>query len=461
MRPVLILGAALFAVLLSPLSAQAQDQEPKLEKAKVEAAIKKGLAWIKARQAADGSFDEGYKSQFPIGPTALAGLTLIKGGDDPKSVELRKAFHYLARTPYRRTYGTGILLMAIEALYAPTKQQLEAKPSPFKTAVRKRFKKAKGPHKKLLFSGAQWLLKTKHAPMWGYPFGGSNDAFQTGGKEWDHSNTQYALLGLASAKRLGFKLPGPALFSVLDQMLAGQQKSGPKVKPFFVPAAEVSFKNLDKLAKDLAKYKINAKKGKPDDTVTRVREFHETYKPGPMFARGWAYFPVGEVGSGPPNNHPAGKAPQLRQAGPSMTAASLAIVILLKAALEDQGKYRKRYQRRVDQAIRDGAAYLAKNWTLTDPGHPYYYLYGLERVGVLTGVHRFGDHWWFHEGGKKLLSSQNADGSWGNASPVAQGGIGQPLNALPQTCFSVLFLSRATVPLVPKLPPRPRTGRGK
>jgi hypothetical protein len=448
-------------VLLAISPAAAQDAEPELDAATVKAAIAKGLAWIKTRQAADGSFDEGYKGQFPHGPTALATLTLLKGGDPPKSSEVQKAFHYLSRTEFRRTYGTGILLMAIEARYAPTKQQLIDKPSPFKSAVRKRFKRAKGPHKKMLFSGAQWLLKTRHSPMWGYPFGGSGDVFQTGGTEWDHSNTQYALLGLGAANRLGFKLPGPPLFEVLDQMLAGQEKTGPTVDPFFVPAAEASFKDMDALAKDLAKYKANVKKGKPDDTVSRVREFHETYTPGPMKARGWGYFPVGAPGTGPANTHPAAQAPQMYQAGPSMTAASLAITILLKAALEKQSAYKKRYQKRVDQAIRDGAAYLAENWTLSDPAHPYYYLYGLERVGVLTGVHRFGDHWWYHEGGKQLLSMQKADGSWGSANPVAQGGLGQPLNALPQTCFAVLFLARATVPLVPKLPERPRTGLGR
>ncbi len=227
---------AIALLALSP--AFAQDAEPELDKAKVKAAIAKGLAWIKTRQAADGSFDEGYKGQFPQGPTALATLTLLKGGDESKSVEVQRAFHYLSRAELRRTYGAGLLLMAIEARYAPTKQQLIDKPSPFKSAVRKRFKRAKGPHKKMLFSGAQWLLKTRHTPMWGYPFVGAGDAFQTGGKEWDHSNTQYALLGLGAANRLGFKLPGPPLFEVLDQMLAGQEQTGPKVEPFFVPRSD-------------------------------------------------------------------------------------------------------------------------------------------------------------------------------------------------------------------------------
>jgi len=264
------------------------------------------------------------------------------------------------------------------------------------------------------------------------------------------------LLGLGAASRLGFKPPPGPLFEVLDQMLKGQQQDGPDVKRFSVPAADASMKDIAKLAADLAKERAKEAKGKPSETVSRTKRFYENAETGPMKARGWAYFPI-DKSQNAGNGHPAAGMPGMHEPNPGMTAASLAIVILLKAALEDKGAYKKRYRVRVDQAIRDGVAYLAHNWTLSDGRHPYYYLYGLERVGVLTGCHRIGENYWYYEGGKKLLSAQKADGSWGNPAPVVQGGLGGTPNAMPATCFAILFLARATVPIIPEMPERPRT----
>jgi hypothetical protein len=416
-----------------------------LDETKVKNAIEEGVKWIKSRQQSNGSWDEGYMSQFPMGPTAIATLTLIKAGHG-KSKEVKRALAYMHSIPFKKTYGTGILIMCLEALYAPTKKQLAGSKNPYKTAVRKRFKKARGVDKKRVIEAVNWLVKTRHKPMWGYPAGGG---------EWDHSNTQYALLGLGSAARLGVKPKAKDLYQVLDQMLKGQEKTGPKVKPFFVPAADAPFKDINKLAKEMAKDRAKARKGEGGGTVARVRKFYETHEPKPMKARGWAYFPI-KGNPSPANNHPATGMAHMFNPNNSMTAASMAIVIILKSLLEKTGGY-KRYRKAVDQSIRDGAAYLAHNWTLEDTGHPYYYLYGLERVGVLTGCHTFADHDWYFEGGTKILGAQAGNGSWGNAAPVPNGGFGAPPNALPQTCFAILFLAKATVPVIPKLPERPTT----
>jgi hypothetical protein len=85
------------------------------------------------------------------------------------------------------------------------------------------------------------------------------------------------------------------------------------------------------------------------------------------------------------------------------------------------------------------------NWT-------YYYLYGCERAGVLAGTYRFGAHDWWDEGAAWLLGQQSADGSW----PVES-----VLSHQADTCFALLFLARATVPLVPLPPKRVMTGGGR
>ena len=175
-----------------------------------------------------------------------------------------------------------------------------------------------------------------------------------------------------------------------------------------------------------------------------------------MQARGWGYLPSG----GPSNDHPAASQSDATQPNNSMSAAALASVIVLKTLLGKQGRYTKSYAQRVDAAIRDGAAYLAHHWTVTDGRHPYYYLYGLERVGIMTGCFEFGGHDWYQEGGARLLQLQGRDGSWGDATRVSEGGMAQ-VNALPQTCFGVLFLARGTPPVIPQLPERPLTGSEK
>ena len=97
-----------------------------------------------------------------------------------------------------------------------------------------------------------------------------------------------------------------------------------------------------------------------------------------------------------------------------------------------------------DQDLADGAAWVASKFTVTSNpirggGHHYYYLYGLERAGVLYETPKFGTHDWYAEGAQYLIKSQRPDGSWSN---------------LTNTCFAVLVLKRATRPLV-------ATGEGK
>ncbi len=109
---------------------------------------------------------------------------------------------------------------------------------------------------------------------------------------------------------------------------------------------------------------------------------------------------------------------------------------------------------RVVQAIRDGIAWLGANFSISSNPSPrgagfssfwhFYYLYGLERAGVLSGVFWMGDHDWYGEGAIYLLDQQYDSGSWisggmgqRHASPAAGGD-------LMDTCFALLFLKKAT-----------------
>ena len=95
---------------------------------------------------------------------------------------------------------------------------------------------------------------------------------------------------------------------------------------------------------------------------------------------------------------------------------------------------------REDSHVKQGLTWLARHWTI---GRNYYYLYGLERTGILFGADKIGDHFWYPEGAKFLLKDQNADGSWGRRTkPEDKDRITH------DTCFAILFLKKATRPLV-------------
>jgi hypothetical protein len=74
-----------------------------------------------------------------------------------------------------------------------------------------------------------------------------------------------------------------------------------------------------------------------------------------------------------------------------------------------------------------------------------YFLYALERAGILCGVEKFGPHRWYAEGAQALVRDQKPDGSW--LSPHPHGDRSRELNSVWDTCFAILFLKRATRPL--------------
>jgi hypothetical protein len=128
----------------------------------------------------------------------------------------------------------------------------------------------------------------------------------------------------------------------------------------------------------------------------------------------------------------------------SMTAAGASVLALVEHGL---GKsIEPPVQRSIDAAQARALAWLARNFDVAGnpKGHGawhFYWLYGLERVGALLGVERIGEHDWYREGAEQLLREQKNDGSWRTGGPA--GWPAEPL-ACANTCFALLFLSRAT-----------------
>ena len=95
--------------------------------------------------------------------------------------------------------------------------------------------------------------------------------------------------------------------------------------------------------------------------------------------------------------------------------------------------------------VERGLTWLGKNFSVrVNPGDDnwlLYYLYGLERVGRMTGRRFIGAHDWYREGAELLVREQDISGSWRGVSS-------QESNPLIATSFALLFLSKGRRPVV-------------
>ena len=219
----------------------------------------------------------------------------------------------------------------------------------------------------------------------------------------DQSNSQYAALGLRACHDAGIDLPA----AVIDKAIAwwkGTQKASEG------PAMKLEFRDAN---------------GKPTQGAARgASAVMEEVSAEPQ---GWCY----------------GK--HEHKAYGSMTAGAVGTLAIYDYIKDNDGGKKKTWRR--DKDVHEGIAWLAKNFSVTYNPGPYehaafaensqnqyfYYLYALERAGMLYGTETMGNKEWYPEGAKVLCDIQKADGSWGDG--------------VRDTCFAILFLKRATRPL--------------
>ncbi|HUR27747.1 MAG TPA: hypothetical protein VM509_06150 [Planctomycetota bacterium] len=120
----------------------------------------------------------------------------------------------------------------------------------------------------------------------------------------------------------------------------------------------------------------------------------------------------------------------------SMTAAGVGTLAMCELRLRTSGDFPESLATKLASARARGLDWLAHNFSVTTNPKSgawlFYYLYGLERLGAVTGVARLGEHDWYAEGAAYLTAQQAASGAWLQGTDVAD------------TCFAVLFLKRAT-----------------
>lgn len=203
----------------------------------------------------------------------------------------------------------------------------------------------------------------------------------------DGSNTQYALLGLYAARQAGAKIPDPAW--------------------------------------------------------VQIREFYEaTAKPDGPTAAFWGYLP------------------NQSQASLTMTVAGVCGLLIADMGLnksdqqldETTGKAARCGFYATSATVAKGLNFVAGRFEFglgkSGAARPswlkstYYNVYGMERLGRLSGQRFIGRYDWYREGCDKLIEAQNPNGSWSKDDSLD---ASFPSVA---TSFAVLFLSKGRTPVL-------------
>lgn len=116
-----------------------------------------------------------------------------------------------------------------------------------------------------------------------------------------------------------------------------------------------------------------------------------------------------------------------RDGSGSMTCGGIASMLICERNLTDGDAYVNDNEivccgpHQDDDAIKRGVSWLARNFSVSsNPNNAaaagktwlFYYLYGLERVGRLSGQRLVGQHDWYREGCEFLVANQTVKGEW-------------------------------------------------
>jgi hypothetical protein len=184
------------SILLFVRPVLADDAPGEVTAAKVRAAIEKGVIFLKSSQNQNGSWAE--FTGYPGGVTALCTLALLNAGVPVEDEQMRRALDYIRTLPPDTTYVTSLQTMVL-CMAEPKKDLL------------------------LIRRNANWLedLQNKEGDRkgaWSY-----RTDMRGGG---DPSNSQFALLALYEAERVGVHVSDRTWSLALQYWLRQQNEDG-------------------------------------------------------------------------------------------------------------------------------------------------------------------------------------------------------------------------------------------
>lgn len=390
-----------------------RDNQDAVFRAAVQQALDKGTAHLK-RQVQDLNHPDlrtepdNTERSYHSGRLALALLALVKGGVPKDDPVVQKGYAELRQRKLIDTYSLGNALQALEALYAPPNEFADLKQG---LIDRPRKRTPSAEDRALMQKWTAQLLAnadTRVDPNFMLRFN------YTRGERFDNSVNQYGLLGLYAAFQCGIDVPATAFEAAANHLLSSQSPGG------------------GKLDLDLVDYRTFARRQADPDLRTTGSRLAAR-------AAGWNYEEPKSDG-------------ELKPTWGSMTCAGITGLSICQAALTEFGlAKRARLIADISKARSDGFAWLAQY--LTVRCHPgaierqqlwyYYFLYGLERAALLSGIALIQDRDWYFEGAMVLISVQHDDGSW----PVELVRFNDD-RAMDDTAMAILFLKQSTLPVL-------------
>jgi hypothetical protein len=303
--------------------------------------------------------------QWRAGADGLVTFALLHAGeaiDDPdlsaSSPLMSAALDRLRAAPPDRTYATYLHSVRAQALALANR----------------------GADRDQLVSDQQWLLKAARDGAYAYVSSGD-----PGWTQWDHSNSQYGVLGVWAASDAGVAAPASYWQDVERHWVRTQNSDGGW------PYSDSRGSTATMTAAGVTTLCVAADQ---EVVIADVRGAAAVRRPPRA------------TGNRPAPGRPVPP--------PPVTTAELTV------------------------AIDRGLACLGKDdVVLTSDRDEGYTLYGLERAALATGRRFFGSHDWYRELGARQLAAQLKDGSW-------DGGFGPPI----ETAFRLLFLARGRQPLL-------------
>lgn len=375
-------------------------KEPLLEISKkalqedINQAILRGSKWLKGQSGNDGAMWD--KPGYPlgtmqgVGATALAIDALLHSGVPEKDVAVRNGFAYCQGKRLTQSYDYALRLLAIESKYLPADRFLNADGFSEESAREHIGKSISKDDKAAVADLVQPLLECqgKHGSF----------GYTKGIDEPNLSNTQYALLGIKAAARMGYSVPPDVWKRAFLVVASSAIQSGPQIK------LEIGWNGGSSETRTVSPY-------------------------------AWPYYVPAQA-----------QKPGASTLTATMVTAALTSIALCRSELLRTKEWTDALEAQAEQLIWGGLAWIKTNYSVRaskpegawwGPAMVYYFLFSLERALVMLEVESIAGHEWYLEGSEVILSWQRNDGAWEGAFNTA----------VVDTSFALLFLKRAIIPV--------------
>ena len=402
-RFIFLLASGIVLILSLPALAQSAAGDQEISDEVVKKAIDKGMHRLLEAQNADGSWEPygpGPGGDYQVGSSAIAVYALLEGGAGAENPKIKDALNWLASHDTNYTYELGLRCNV-------------------------------------------WLLADKKAPKY----------------RANLEKDMQALIDLCNNGGYGYG--GPRATGGGGIIIKGKTGSGnSKPKPAPGWGNTIGYGDNSNSQYGLLGVWAAARDEKIEDIPQTYWQLVLTHWLNGQFEDGgWGY--SANTGS---------RRSQVGAATGTMTCAGIASVLVCEDNLNsDDYLHCKAGQSAGAKSAQAGLDWLEKNFEKTTgagwvgSGLGYYY-YGVERVGLASGMKCFGSIDWYNTLCTKVLATQGEDGAWSGARasrpqrPVRPGGAEDPEpepnpkslsgQAVVETAYHLLFLIRGHAPVL-------------